>query len=126
MFLKSMLVATPVPSGLEPPPTMVVMMPVVASIRRTVKYVPFGSQEVSRQEKSRLDRLDDSIKAAQQKAEDNQAYADTTFDKDWAYQSLAGADLSRGVVFLNLNEPLELPAKLSGAQLLEKMKAARK
>jgi hypothetical protein len=50
----------------------------------------------------------------------------TTFDKDWAYQSLAGADLSRGVVFLNLSEPLELPAKLSGMQLLEKMKEARK
>src|ERR1051325_481438 len=32
------------------------------------KYLPFGSQEISRQEKSRLDKLDDSIKAAQQKA----------------------------------------------------------
>lgn len=32
------------------------------------KYLPFGSQQISRQEKSRLDKLDDSIKAAQEKA----------------------------------------------------------
>ena len=32
------------------------------------KYLPFGSQQISRHEKSRLDKLDDSIKAAQAKA----------------------------------------------------------
>jgi len=32
------------------------------------KYVPFGSQEIVRKEKNKLDRLDDSIKAAREKA----------------------------------------------------------
>lgn len=32
------------------------------------KYVPFGSQEIVKKEKNKLDRLDDSIKAAQDKA----------------------------------------------------------
>ena len=32
------------------------------------RYLPFGSQEIRKQEKSRLDKLDDSIKAAQAKA----------------------------------------------------------
>ncbi len=50
----------------------------------------------------------------------------STFEKDWAYQTLAGADLTHGVVFLNLGQPLELPAKLEGAALLATMKAARK
>jgi hypothetical protein len=32
------------------------------------KYLPFGSQQISRQEKGRLDKLDDSVKAAQERA----------------------------------------------------------
>jgi len=46
------------------------------------KYLPFGSQEVSRQEKSRLDRLDDSIKAAQQKAARIRHPIPNTFGKE--------------------------------------------
>jgi hypothetical protein len=45
------------------------------------KYLPFGSQEIRRQEKSRLDKLDDSIKAAQAKAAGIRRSTPTTFGK---------------------------------------------
>ncbi|HSS22797.1 MAG TPA: hypothetical protein VLL54_22175 [Pyrinomonadaceae bacterium] len=37
-------------------------------VLRDPKYLPFGNQEVSKQDKTKLDKLDDSIKAAQDKA----------------------------------------------------------
>lgn len=45
------------------------------------KYLPFGSQQLSRQEKSKLDKLDDSIKAAQQQAAKIGEPAPSTFRK---------------------------------------------
>jgi hypothetical protein len=43
------------------------------------KYVPFGSQEIVKREKNKLDKLDDSIKAAQAKAAKIGDPAPTTF-----------------------------------------------
>ncbi|HUS11749.1 MAG TPA: hypothetical protein VMZ30_14880 [Pyrinomonadaceae bacterium] len=46
------------------------------------KYLPFGSQEIRRQGKSRLDKLDDSIKAAQAKAAGIRQPKPTTFGRN--------------------------------------------
>jgi len=45
------------------------------------KYVPFGSQEIVKKEKNKLDRLDDSIKAAREKAAKIGDPAPETFHK---------------------------------------------
>lgn len=45
------------------------------------KYLPFGSQEIRRREKSRLEKLDDSIKAAQAKAAGIRQPKPTTFGR---------------------------------------------
>ena len=54
------------------------------------KYLPFGSQEVSRQEKSRLDKLDDSIKAAEAKVQRMGRPTPNTFGKRPGADETAG------------------------------------
>jgi hypothetical protein len=53
-------------------------------------YLPFGSQEISRQEKSRLDKLDDSIKAAEAKVQRIRRPSPNTFGKAPANEEKAG------------------------------------
>ena len=54
------------------------------------KYLPFGSQQISRQEKSRLDKLDDSIKAAEAKVSRIRRPLPNTFGKLPATAESAG------------------------------------
>lgn len=69
-------------------------------------YVPFGSKEIAKKEKNKLERLDDSIKAVQEKAAKIGDSTPTTFQKN-AEQSQPAEDARRFKVMVGAADRIE-------------------